>query len=208
MIDKICNYILQKMRKKMPEIDDEKAEVILYGIQLIIGEIPKIFIIFGLSILFGIGWYMLFAYIVMMPYRAVSGGFHLKTHIGCIIGTSIFYFGNIFLSKALMLQDMQKYILIGITFIFGVIMISLYAPADTENLPILSKKERKIKKILSYIVLTITLIIAFFIKNNVISNILIIGALLQTMTITRIAYKITKNKYGYETYKDGAELLN
>lgn len=208
MIDKICNYILQKMRKKMPEIDDEKAEVILYGIQLIIGEIPKIFIIFGLSILFGIGWYMLFAYIVMMPYRAVSGGFHLKTHIGCIIGTSIFYFGNIFLSKSLMLQDIQKYILIGITFIFGVIMISLYAPADTENLPILSKKERKIKKILSYIVLTITLIIAFFIKNNVISNILIIGALLQTMTITRIAYKITKNKYGYETYKDGAELLN
>lgn len=208
MIDKICNYILQKMRKKMPEIDDEKAEVILYGIQLIIGEIPKIFIIFGLSILFGIGWYMLFAYIVMIPYRAVSGGFHLKTHIGCIIGTSIFYFGNIFLSKALMLQDMQKYILIGITFIFGVIMISLYAPADTENLPILSKKERKIKKILSYIILTVTLITTFSIKDNVISNILIIGALLQTMTITRIAYKITKNKYGYETYKDGAELLN
>lgn len=208
MINKICNYILQKMRKKMPEIDDEKAEVILYGIQLIIGEIPKIFIIFGLSILLGIGWYMLFAYIVMIPYRAVSGGFHLKTHIGCIIGTSIFYFGNIFLSKALMLQDMQKYILIGITFIFGVIMISLYAPADTENLPILSKKERKIKKILSYIMLTITLLIAFFVKDSVISNILIIGNLLQTMTITRIAYKITNNKYGYETYKDDIELLN
>ena len=208
MIDKICNYILQKMRKKMPEIDDEKAEVILYGIQLIIGEIPKIFIIFGLSILFGIGWYMLFSYIVMIPYRAVSGGFHLKTHIGCIIGTSIFYFGNIFLSKALMLQDMQKYILIGITFIFGVIMISLYAPADTENLPILSKKERKIKKILSYIMLTITLLIAFFVKDSVISNILIIGNLLQTMTITRISYKITNNKYGYETYKDDIELLN
>lgn len=208
MIDKICNYILQKMRKKMPEIDDEKAEVILYGIQLIIGEIPKIFIIFGLSILFGIGWYMLFSYIVMIPYRAVSGGFHLKTHIGCIIGTSIFYFGNIFLSKALMLQDMQKYILIGITFIFGVIMISLYAPADTENLPILSKKERKIKKILSYIILTVTLITTFSIKDNVISNILIIGNLLQTMTITRIAYKITNNKYGYETYKDDIELLN
>lgn len=208
MIDKICNYILQKMRKKMPEIDDEKAEVILYGIQLIIGEIPKIFIIFGLSILFGIGWYMLFAYIVMIPYRAVSGGFHLKTHIGCIIGTSIFYFENIFLSKALMLQDMQKYILIGITFIFGVIMISLYAPADTENLPILSKKERKIKKILSYIILTVTLITTFSIKDNVISNILIFGTLLQTITITRIAYKITNNKYGYETYKDDIELLN
>ena len=208
MIDKICNYILQKMRKKMPEIDDEKAEIILYGIQLIIGEIPKIFIIFGLSILLGIGWYMLFAYLVMIPYRAVSGGFHLKTHIGCIIGTSIFYFGNIFLSKVLILQDIQKYILMGITFIFGIIMISLYAPADTENVPIISKKERKTKKILSYVVLTTTLIIAFFIKDNVISNILIIGTLLQTTAITRIAYKITNNKYGYETYKDEAEILN
>ena len=208
MIDKICNYILQKMRKKIPEIDDEKAEIILYGIQLIIGEIPKIFIIFGLSILLRIGWYMLFAYLVMIPYRAVSGGFHLKTHIGCIIGTSIFYFGNIFLSKALILQDIQKYILMGITFIFGIIMISLYAPADTENVPIISKKERKTKKILSYVVLTTTLIIAFFIKDNVISNILIIGTLLQTTAITRIAYKITNNKYGYETYKDEADILN
>lgn len=208
MIDKICNYILQKMRKKIPEIDDEKAEIILYGIQLIIGEIPKIFIIFGLSILLGIGWYMLFAYLVMIPYRAVSGGFHLKTHIGCIIGTSIFYFGNIFLSKALILQDIQKYILIGITLIFGIIMISLYAPADTENVPIISKKERKTKKILSYVVLITTLIIAFFIKDNVISNILIIGTLLQTMTITRIAYRITNNKYGYETYGNETELLN
>ena len=44
MIDKICEYLTNKIRKQMPEIDDEKAEVINYGIQLIVGEIPKIFI--------------------------------------------------------------------------------------------------------------------------------------------------------------------
>ena len=38
------------------------------------------------------------------------------------------------------------------------IMIKLYAPADTENVPILRKKDRKKKKILSYIFLTIGLI--------------------------------------------------
>ena len=37
MIDKICQYIMKKIRKSMPEIDDEKAEVILYGMQLIVG---------------------------------------------------------------------------------------------------------------------------------------------------------------------------
>ena len=81
-------------------------------------------------------------------------------------------------------------------------MISMYAPADTENLPIISKKERKLKKILSYIILTITLGIAMFLKDDILSNILIIGTIIQSLFISRIAYKITNNKYGHEIYKD------
>jgi len=87
-------------------------------------------------------------------------------------------------------------------------MVSLYAPADTENVPIISKKERKRKKILSYIFLTVTLIVALFIKDNVISNILIFGVIMQTIMITKIAYKITNNKYGYEEYKQQMEATN
>ena len=45
MIEKICKYILKKMRKKLPDITDEKAEEILYGLQLLIGELPKVFIL-------------------------------------------------------------------------------------------------------------------------------------------------------------------
>lgn len=208
MIDRICEYLVKKMQAKMPEIDDERAEVIMYGIQLIVGEIPKLFIIFGISILLGIGWYTLFAYIAIMPYRAASGGFHLKSHLGCIVGTSLFYFGNVFLSKFIVLSTLEKYLLVFIAFIFGIVMTSLYAPADTENVPILSIKERKRKKILSYITLTLTLGIALIIKDSVISNILIIGTIIQTITITKIAYKITKNKYGYEVYKQELEAIN
>lgn len=193
------------MRKKIPDMTDEKAEIILYGLQLIIGEIPKLFIMFGLSFLLGIGWYMVFLYIALLPYRSVSGGFHLHTHLGCIIGSAVFYYGNIYLSKFLVLDDLQKYILIALSLIFGVLMISMYAPADTENLPIISKKERKTKKILSYVTLTLTLVAALFVQDSTISNILIIGTILQTMSITRIAYKITRNKYGYEEYAKAQE---
>lgn len=200
MIEKFCNYILGKMRKKLPEITDEKAEIILYGLQLLIGEVPKMFILFGISFLLGFGPYMVFAYIAIMPYRAASGGFHLHTHLGCIIGSSIFYYGNVLLSKFLVLSNIQKYILIGLSLIFGILMVSLYAPADTENVPIISKKERKNKKILSYITLVITLVAAIFVQDRILSNILIIGILIQTISITRIAYKITNNKYGYEVY--------
>ena len=45
MIDKICTFLTNRIRKEMPEIDDERAEVINYGLQLVIGEIPKTFIL-------------------------------------------------------------------------------------------------------------------------------------------------------------------
>lgn len=46
MIDKICTFLTKKIQKEMPEIDEERAEVINYGLQNIIGEIPKIFYYF------------------------------------------------------------------------------------------------------------------------------------------------------------------
>ncbi len=206
MIEKICTYIVNQMRKQMPDIDDEKAEIITYGIELIIGEIPKIFLLFVLSFILGIGWYTVFAYVALIPYRASSGGFHLKTHIGCIIGSSVFYYGIVYLSKFIILNLVQKYIIIVIALIFGVIMVSLYAPADTENIPIISKKERKRKKVLSYITLMLTLTASVFIKDSVISNILIFGVIVQSFMISRLAYLLTNNKYGYKVYQQKEKL--
>lgn len=201
MIDKICENLTKKIRKQMPEIDDERAEVIMYGLQLIIGEIPKLILLFTVAIIFKIGWLVIFAYITMLPYKTVAGGFHLKTNIGCTIGTFIVYFGNVLISKYLVIEPQYiKYIIVGATWIFSMIMISIYAPADTVNLPILRKRERKTKKILSYIFATITLIGAIFIKNSTISNILLFNVLIESISISRLAYKLTKNEYGYETY--------
>lgn len=200
MIDKICEFLTNKIRKEMPEIDDEKAEVINYGLQNIVGEIPKIFITLGIAYILGIFKLTLIAFLVMMPYKAFSGGFHLKTHLGCILCTTIFYCGTAFISKYVIFGETIKYILIFITWLFGMWMIKLYAPADTENVPILRKKDRRKKQILSYIALTIGLISATIIQDNIISNILIFGNLLQTLSITKFVYKITKNKYGYEVY--------
>lgn len=201
MIDKFCEYLTQKIRRQMPEIDDERAEAILYGIQLIVGEIPKIFLMFALGIILGLWWQTLLAFFLILPYKACSGGFHLKTHLGCFICTNVVYCGNALVSTMFNFpSEIYKYITAIAIWIFGIMMVSIYAPADTENLPILTKKERKIKKILSYIFLTINMIVAIFIKNNIIANILIFGTIIQTISITRIAYIITKNKYGYETY--------
>lgn len=201
MIETICNKITLKIRKEMPEVDDERAEIINYGLQLIIGELPKFLILFIIAYLLGVPTLSVLAVLFIIPYRATSGGVHLKTHIGCIIATSTFYIGNAFLSKSIVLESNFKiFFSIGI-WIFSMLMINLYAPADTEAVPILRKKERKEKKIASYIIMTITLTIGICIRNNTISNLFIFGVLLQTISITRFMYKITNNKYGHEVYE-------
>lgn len=202
MIDKITQSLTNKIRKEMPDIDDERAEIINYGLQLLFGEIPKFFIMLLIAYILGVFKISIITFLILLPYRAVSGGFHLKTHIGCIISTCTFYCGIAFLAKNVILMNNMKYILIFITLIFGIAMIKLYAPADTENVPIINKKIRRQKQILSYIAFVIGLAVSAFINNNVISNIIIFGYLVQTCMITRIAYKITNNNYGYELYEN------
>lgn len=201
MIDKICKFLTNKMREEMPDIDDERAEIINYGLKNIIGEIPKIFIMLGIAYALGVLKLALETFLIILPYRTFSGGFHLKTHIGCIVCTSLMYIGPAYLAQYIEITGIVKIASIIMIWIFGIIMITLYAPADTENVPILRKSERKQKQILSYITLTIALIVAGIIKNEIISNIIIIGYFIQTCTITRLAYKITKNKYGHEVYE-------
>ena len=201
MIEKICNKITFKIRKKMPEIDEERAEVINYGLQLIIGEIPKTFVLLIVAYLCGVLKLSIIALLAIMPYRATSGGVHLKTHIGCIVGTSLFYVGSSLLSKYIVLEPLYiKYILIAITWIFSMVMIKLYAPADTENVPILRKKERTLKRNFSYITMSLTLIASMLIKDTVISNLLIFLTIFQTIWISKFIYILTNNKYGYEEY--------
>lgn len=202
MIDKITEFLTNKIRKEMPDVDDERAEVINYGLQILLGEVPKFFIMLIIAYFLGVFKMTLITFLIMTPYRMFSGGFHLKTHIGCIISTCTFYCGVAFLSENIILNEIARYSLIIATLIFGIIMIKLYAPADTEDVPILSKKVRKQKQIMSYVCLIVGLIISAVIKNNTISNIIIFGYIVQTFMITKLAYKLTNNKYGYEVYSN------
>lgn len=201
MIDKFCDWLTNKIKAKMTDIDEEKELVINFGIRLIFGELPKILILFIIGFLLNIGWYTILLFALIAPYRSFTGGFHLKTHIGCMITTSILYIAPIMLAKYIQIQQsIILYILMALITTFSIIIISKYAPADTENVPILSKKERKSKKIRAYISLVILLGITLLSSNYIISYMLIYGIFLQNLTVLPISYKLTNSKYGYEVY--------
>lgn len=201
MIDKICDKLMKRIRAKMPEVDDERAEVIKYGLELIIGEVPKFFITLCIAWIFGVFKYTLITILIVLPYRLSAGGLHMKTHLGCILGTNLFYVGSAFISKYIVFPGLlTKWIFILGVLIFSSIMIALYAPADTENIPILQKKVRKNKKIKSYIAILFMVVLSIIVKDNVISNICIIGMLIQSINISKLAYSLFKLKFGYLEY--------
>ena len=203
MIDKFCDLITEKIKSKVTDIDEERELIINFGVRLIFGELPKILILFIIGFLLSMGWQTLLLFFLIAPYRSFTGGIHLKTHLGCMITTSILYLLPIILSKYILISDKNiLYILAGLITIFSIIIIARYAPADTEDVPILSSKVRKKKRIISYVAFSLGLLISIIISNNTISNILILSNLLQTITITRFIYKVTNNKYGYEVYND------
>lgn len=201
MIDKICDFITEQIKKKVENLDEEKIMVIDFGVRLLFGELPKIFILILLGFLFQIGWYTILLFLLLAPYRSFTGGFHLKTHLGCMISTTALYIGPVLLAKYITVsQPFIFYIMVAIVGISGIIFITKYAPADTENIPILSQKERKSKKMKAYIALAILLVISILVPNRVISYMLVYGMFLQNLTITPIAYKLTNCKHGYEVY--------
>ena len=120
-----------------------------------------------------------------------------------MLSSIVLYIVPILMAKYIPIsQEYIVYIMVGIIGTLSSIFIFKYAPADTENIPILSKQERKNKRIKSYISLGILLTIIIFVPDKIVSYMLLYGMFLQDLTLTPIAYKLTKNKYSYEVYTE------
>ena len=198
MVDSICDWLLKKNTDNDPSINEEKSEIIYYGLQNIIGELPKGIFILIVAWICGVLDLVFIGTIPFLIYRGFAGGAHLKTHISCLVISILLIIGSAFLAKNFLFEN--PILIYTMLMIFNLILAILYAPADTEAVPILRKKDRNLKRKLSYITMTLTLICAVIIKNNTISNLLIVGTLMQTLSISGFMYKITKCKFGYREY--------
>lgn len=202
LLDGICEKINLKIKEEMPDVDEERLEIIDYGLKMIFGEIPKLIIMLVIAQLLGVLILTLLSYIILLPYGMFAGGAHAKTHLACIIATPTIYCGGVLLSQNLFQEvSIERYIFLGLIWVFGIAMCIIYAPADTENVPILRKKERRFKKIMACVMLTLSLGVALFLNNIVISNILIFGCLIRSIMMTRPIYIMFGNRYGHEVYE-------
>lgn len=196
MKKKILNNCIKNIKKNKPELNEEQIEIIEYGLESIYLTITKIVVIVLLSIVLNIFKETILMILFYNIIRLFAFGLHTKNSTACLFTSiSLFIFGA-FLAIYLKISIITKIILS----VISLILIIIYAPADTEKRPLINEKKRKKFKILSIITSTIMTLLIIFLKDNYITNFMFVGFIEATIMILPITYKL----YGvsYNNYKN------
>lgn len=195
----IVNFLIKSIKKK--NYSDEKLEIIKYGLESIYILISKTIIIFLIAYILGIFKEVLIFSLIYNIIRMPSFGLHAtKSWICLVSSTFIFiiapYLCNIYISNILVRA------VIGI---ICILFIYKNAPADTYKRPIISKKRRKIYKLVSTF-LAITMVgLSLIININFIKNSLIMALVIQCFMISPFVYSIFD--LPYNNYKNMENMI-
>lgn len=189
IVDRI-NFYLHKEGLELQKIK--------LGIEILLINISKLIIMLAIAAVFHLLKETIFMLLIFTSIRRNAFGLHAKNSFTCtVVSIIIFVFGS-YLSHYLKFNNYIVFI------IFTIINILLYkyAPADTENHPLLGVDLRKKLKTESVITGLILMIITLLIPNSVIKALIILSAISAVTLILPITYYLLKRSYrNYEIYE-------
>ena len=198
MRSKIINNIMDQI-KKYNDFDEIKLQEIKYGLETVYLTIIKTIVFILIAILLntikGLLLFMFFYGII----RLTGFGVHAKKSLHCWISSIVIFVIIPILIKYVILNNYILYV----GSIISIILLSIYAPADTPKRPLINKRKRNIYKISTIIISIIYFITIIMMKNNYIfTNTLFYSLLLESFLVTPFIYKIFGVSYkNYKTYK-------
>ena len=197
MRSKIINSIMEQI-KKYNNFDDIKLQEIKYGLETVYLTIVKTIIFIILAILLKtikeLLLFMLFYGII----RLTGFGVHAKKSLHCWISSILIFVIIPILIKYVTLNNYVIYLIS----IISIIILAIYAPADTPKRPLINKKKRIIYKVLTTLISLGYLITITLIKNKIIINTLLYSLLLECFLVTPFIYKLFGVSYkNYKNYK-------
>lgn len=196
MKNKVLNFCMNSV-KKNNSYDEEKLEIIQYGLEGLYLLFSKLIIIGILAYFLGIFKELVIFIIIYNIIRMPSFGLHATKSWICLLSSTIIFIGVPLICKYLILITPIKIIL-------GFVLTLLFfknAPADTHKRPIVNSKRRLTYKIISTVTSIVFVICSIYIKDNFIANCFIFSLIVQNFMISPFTYKIFKLPYNnYKTY--------
>ena len=185
------------IKKQYPNYNDDKIDEIMYGIEGLYLTFTKTVVICIIALILGILKELICLLIAFNFIRFFAFGMHASKSSICLIFSSLVFIIFSILCKYIVLPKYLLYIL----YLLALAIISIYAPADTVKRPLIKRKKRIKFKILSIMVVIIYFILTLVSKNNLFINSLIFGLLIECILINPITYKAFKMPYkNYITY--------
>lgn len=171
------------------KLDEIKLEEIKYGLESFYITITKAIVIFICALLLGTLKETILLLIFFNVLRFTSFGLHASKSWICWIASILVFIGLPILTQYFMIPKIIKFILC----IVAVILIFLYAPADTKKHPLVNPKKRKTLKYISTFSTVILSILSFIFIN--LSNLIIFAIYIEIVLILPITYRIFKFEY-------------
>lgn len=188
---------MSNIKKNKSDLNEEQLEIIEYGLEGLYLTIIKIIIILLLAIVLDILKETVLMIIFYNVTRFFTFGLHAKTSTACLITSLLLFIGGTYLATYLQIPLIVKIILS----VICLILICIYAPADTEKRPLINPKKRKRFKIQSIIISIIMGVLIIYLNDSYISNFMVIGQLEAVIMILPITYKAFDLPYNnYKSY--------
>lgn len=191
-------HSLRLIKKYNTSLNHTQLAEIEYGLESFYLTISKLLILLLLAFCLNILVPFFLLIISFNLIRFFAYGFH-ATHTGfCFIITLIGFILLPFFFIKLNFNFITRLILSSTCFI----CFLLYAPSDTEKRPLLNKTKRKQLKKQSLVICSLYLALIFFNFNPLLTNILLLALLLESITILPLTYRFLKLPYqNYKRYQ-------
>ncbi|MBK2003255.1 accessory gene regulator ArgB-like protein [Listeria ivanovii subsp. londoniensis] len=193
--ERMADVLISKDRWK----DDEEGYLkVKYGLEIIIINVMKFAIVYGLALVTGVLLQTMTVHLSYLWLRRYSFGLHATKTLNCTLMSLA-----MFVLTPLVFQNVlsNNWIVLGA---FGFILLNMYffAPADTENLPLIGEEHRKNLKRKAMIGTLILTGIALLVPFAEMKTLIVIGSLFQVISINPITYKLLRRRYrNYEKYE-------
>lgn len=175
----------------------DQMAIIRYGLEIIYLNVVKLLVMFLAAFFLGILWETLVVAVVFGVLRTLASGFHAKTTWGCYPFTAVVYLGIPYVGQ-LMIVPKGLGLVIGV---ISIIIIGMYAPADTEDRPLINPKQRQSLRLKSVVAATGLVGVGGLLTRDY-TFIFCSVSMVEAVLILPFTYKIFNRGYrNYESYE-------
>lgn len=176
---------------------------LVYGMEVFIMNASKLLIVFILSHLLGIFIYTISVLVGFNFARRAAHGLHASNSTACTVSSILLFIAVPYLLKDVAIGSIAVLLI----FCVVILLLFLYAPADTESRPLVGRKKRaRLKK--RAVISGITLMLGTLLIGEVstvsggIQTMLTLGAVYEVVSVLPLTYGIlNKNYRNYEQYE-------